>query len=660
MICKTCGNEIPDNQPIPKECPVCKQPLEVENSDSTTETPAETNEQTDSETPSEESSEDKKTQNKTTPPPPPADSKEEKPDGESPKSGNNIIWAVLAVVVVLVIVILVLMMGKNGNAQGITAQLHANPTSAQFVTRNSVNYVVGNQSIKMYSNDALDLSSHNAIEQMLASSTPYIGGQNMVQFEDGNIAFISSSLTSVDPMTNQPTMTGNLYLQKAGASEPVELDKEVQVIYASNGNSMFYQKATDGKVVQYQYDNKTGTTTPVDEITGLENSIISDVSDDGTVFAVIQLSENGTVNQSGYLADGTPHLFEDKTVTYLSKDGKTVYAAMQNQYRMVDLFYVKDMATGELEQIGTNITEMLPYADDGSIAFVGDCDPTAGKSNPIGNIYIFDAATRQKTQLAENATAIMESFPRQMGWMNENGKELQTTENAASVYLDTLNQLYKGQVHYINANGDLAVNSPDTDELVIGQSMYDSEAYSYSSDVSFTTATKDYLFWLKGDVMYRYKLGSMEEPKSIQLDESINDKLANNQATQVGYIITGAGDILEESGDAIILKKFDSNETVTVLENVGTVAIVGIDNDGKTIYFISQDNSLYSKSIESRSNPKRLASNVYTAVITTEGLYYLQNYDDTKGGTLYHLPYDGNAVTIAADVLALNAQPIID
>ena len=49
-----------------------------------------------------------------------------------------------------------------------------------------------------------------------------------------------------------------------------------------------------------------------------------------------------------------------------------------------------------------------------------------------------------------------------------------------------------------------------------------------------------------------------------------------------------------------------------------------MDNDGENIYFISEDNSLYAKSLTSRSNPKRIASDVTQAVATSHGLYFLQ------------------------------------
>ena len=64
------------------------------------------------------------------------------------------------------------------------------------------------------------------------------------------------------------------------------------------------------------------------------------------------------------------------------------------------------------------------------------------------------------------------------------------------------------------------------------------------------------------------------------------------------------------------------------MDNVGSITLVGMDNDGETVYFISEDNSLYAKSTENRSNPKRIASKVTRAVVTCDGLYYLQESEN--------------------------------
>ena len=85
---------------------------------------------------------------------------------------------------------------------------------------------------------------------------------------------------------------------------------------------------------------------------------------------------------------------------------------------------------------------------------------------------------------------------------------------------------------------------------------------------------------------------------------------------------------MEESDSRLVLKNFEDDSTFIILDNVGTITLVGMDNDGENVYFISEDNSLYSKAVESRSNPKRIASKVTAAVSTSDGLYFLQESEN--------------------------------
>ena len=98
--------------------------------------------------------------------------------------------------------------------------------------------------------------------------------------------------------------------------------------------------------------------------------------------------------------------------------------------------------------------------------------------------------------------------------------------------------------------------------------------------------------------MYRYQLGSMQQPQVVTLDSSLAEQ--STTAMQVGYLITGSGNVLEESDSRLVLKNFEDDSTFIILDNVGTITLVGMDNDGENVYFISEDNSLYSKVVESR------------------------------------------------------------
>lgn len=73
------------------------------------------------------------------------------------------------------------------------------------------------------------------------------------------------------------------------------------------------------------------------------------------------------------------------------------------------------------------------------------------------------------------------------------------------------------------------------------------------------------LTWSRGADLYRYNLGSMEEPQMIPLNESVEEK-AQEVTAQVGYITIGSGDILEETNQTLVLKKFSDESSVTVLE----------------------------------------------------------------------------------------------
>ena len=88
--------------------------------------------------------------------------------------------------------------------------------------------------------------------------------------------------------------------------------------------------------------------------------------------------------------------------------------------------------------------------------------------------------------------------------------------------------------------------------------------------------------------------------------------------------------VMEESDSRLVLKNFEDDSTFVILDNVGTITLVGMDNDGENVYFISEDNSLYSKAVESRSNPKRIASKVTAAVSTSDGLYFLQESENQQ------------------------------
>ena len=331
----------------------------------------------------------------------------------------------------------------------------------------------------------------------------------------------------------------------------------------------------------------------------------------------------------GFLYKWLLHLLDSEYTVYnISSKTKDVFAIkMDGEDGLVELYRVSNLETGELEKLGGKISEAMLYGD-GSVSFVGDCDLASNKYNPIGSLYLYDPATGAVEKMADNVAAVLESTVRSSGWLNENAKELATGEMMGSS--EEEDTLYAGQLHYIDGQGNLCVVAKGSATVgdsglqgfTIFENFYSVNGYAINYDIDFASATDKALYWSLGDQLYRYQLGSMQSPQVLPLDESLEDKAGND--AQVGYFVTGSGDVVEETEQKLVLKNFDDESSITILENVGQLNLIGMDNDGENIYFISEDNSLYAKSLTSRSNPKRIASDVTQAVATSHGLYFLQ------------------------------------
>lgn len=143
------------------------------------------------------------------------------------------------------------------------------------------------------------------------------------------------------------------------------------------------------------------------------------------------------------------------------------------------------------------------------------------------------------------------------------------------------------------AKGSATVGDSGLQGFTIFENFYSVNGYAINYDIDFASATDKALYWSLGDQLYRYQLGSMQSPQVLPLDESLEDKAGND--AQVGYFVTGSGDVVEETEQKLVLKNFDDESSITILENVGQLNLIGMDNDGENIYFISEDNSLYGK-----------------------------------------------------------------
>lgn len=546
--------------------------------------------------------------------------KPDKPETAAPHKRSSLPLIVGAVVIILALAaVLWAVLGTGG--QQVTAEQHNNPTVLTAFSDDAIRFAIGDELVAMYTNDAKDETERQYIANGLSISTPYIGSRNYVELANGEVVYLPMSFeTSAE-------MVGKLYVRTADGEEKV-LDENASVIYAYSDSAVYYNKLEDDKLVQTRYMD--GELTPVSEIAGQDNIVVTKASSDNSLLQVIQLDDDQNTVAGGYIYNGTLHLLDTQYNVYNISDQDVFVVSSEEETGLVTLYRVSDLETGELEQLGSAVSEALLYSD-GSMAFIADADLQANEYNPVGSLYRYDPATKTAEKWADNAVAILETTSQSDGW-NENVRQLATSEMQSTN--EERQTLYPGQLHYIDAQGSLRAVSPDT--ATVGQSglegftiyekFYSVNGYEIDYDIDFTAANNTYIYWGVEDQMYRYQLGSMQQPQVVTLDSSLAEQ--STTAMQVGYLITGSGNVLEESDSRLVLKNFEDDSTFVILDNVGTITLVGMDNDGENVYFISEDNSLYSKAVESRSNPKRIASKVTAAVSTSDGLYFLQESEN--------------------------------
>lgn len=595
MKCVHCGGEFTADQLQENQgaCPHCGQPQKMEAEPQPEETKEPTND---------------------------PQEKPDKPETAAPRKRSSLPLIVGAVVIILALAaVLWAVLGTGG--QQVTAEQHNNPTVLTAFSDDAIRFAIGDELVAMYTNDAEDETERQYIANGLSISTPYIGSRNYVELANGEVVYLPMSFeTSAE-------MVGKLYVRTADGEEKV-LDENASVIYAYSDNAVYYNKLEDDKLVQTRYMD--GELTPVSEIAGQDNIVVTKASSDNSLLQVIQLDDDQNTVAGGYIYNGTLHLLDTQYNVYNISDQDVFVVSSEEETGLVTLYRVSDLETGELEQLGSAVSEALLYSD-GSMAFIADADLQANEYNPVGSLYRYDPATKTAEKWADNAVAILETTSQSDGW-NENVRQLATSEMQSTN--EERQTLYPGQLHYIDAQGSLRVVSPDT--ATVGQSglegftiyekFYSVNGYEIDYDIDFTAANNTYIYWGVEDQMYRYQLGSMQQPQVVTLDSSLAEQ--STTAMQVGYLITGSGNVLEESDSRLVLKNFEDDSTFIILDNVGTITLVGMDNDGENVYFISEDNSLYSKAVESRSNPKRIASKVTAAVSTSDGLYFLQESEN--------------------------------
>ena len=505
--------------------------------------------------------------------------KPDKPETAAPRKRSSLPLIVGAVVIILALAaVLWAVLGTGG--QQVTAEQHNNPTVLTAFSDDAIRFAIGDELVAMYTNDAEDETERQYIANGLSISTPYIGSRNYVELANGEVVYLPMSFeTSAE-------MVGKLYVRTADGEEKV-LDENASVIYAYSDNAVYYNKLEDDKLVQTRYMD--GELTPVSEIAGQDNIVVTKASSDNSLLQVIQLDDDQNTVAGGYIYNGTLHLLDTQYNVYNISDQDVFVVSSEEETGLVTLYRVSDLETGELEQLGSAVSEALLYSD-GSMAFIADADLQANEYNPVGSLYRYDPATKTAEKWADNAVAILETTSQSDGW-NENVRQLATSEMQSTN--EERQTLYPGQLHYIDAQGSLRAVSPDT--ATVGQSglegfaiyekFYSVNGYEIDYDIDFTAANNTYIYWGVEDQMYRYQLGSMQQPQVVTLDSSLAEQ--STTAMQVGYLITGSGNVLEESDSRLVLKNFEDDSSFIILDNVGTITLVGMDNDGENVYFIS-------------------------------------------------------------------------
>lgn len=616
MKCSLCGKEISaaELEESKGVCPSCGQPVQ----------PSEADAQTSVE-PSSEASEP--TDKTVSSPEKPKAPKSSAAADKSKKSRKWLPWTIAAVVVVIAAAAYA--MTQFGQTSKVSAEDHFNPTSISYASDDSVGIVRNGEALDLYINAAQGEENRATVSQMISASASYFGYQNYCELENGDLVYVPLDVTSVQDTE------GKLCLKTASGEEKV-LDENASLIYCHGDNSVYYNKMVDDKLVQTRY--KDGELTPVSEIVGEENIVVVKASSDDSLLQVLQLDDDMNTVAGGYFYNGTLHLLDSSYSIFNISDQDVFVMDADADTHLVNFYRVSDLDTAELTPLASKITEAVLY-DDGTMAILADCDLEANATNPIGSAYLYDPQTNSVEKVADNVVSLIDSSLRSSGWMNENGRDMTSSEMSSNFEHDQ--PLYAGQLHYIDGQGNLCVSSAEAATIgdsgmqgaVICENFYDVNNYSFNSDITFATATNNYLYWSRGTELYRYTLGSMEEPETISLNESVEDK-ASDESSQVGYITAGSGDIVEETQQTLVLKQFENEDNITVLENVGDLTLAGINNDGNLIYFISEDGSLYSKSLENRSNPKLISSDVVDAQATSDGLYYLVKVEVTPEPTI--------------------------
>ncbi len=507
------------------------------------------------------------------------------------------------------------------------------------------------QELTIYRNAAKNLSSYSSFQQMMASTSAYLGKENFARLGE-EVLYLETAFRSYDSMTQALDADYLLYSMKD--SKKVLVDEGISGINCVSGKAVYYLKY-DESGLPHQYRYSEGSVTSVQDMIEGDLAIITHASDDESIlgFASAVIDESGNMQmKNGYIANGSTNFFDNPNdeVYFLSEDGQHMYVieVEGSSGRAVAVKYVRDLNSGEQVLVAESMSECSFYGDSGSLTGIVTKSLSEGVMNPVGQLIYFDAATQTTLTISEDAVALVESVEKSYPWLNESSNELLVTEQSGITAIPE--ELLKGSFHYINEAGSLCAADTNGTVLELYPDFYDPENYVYNSDLTFLSEKDDYLYWSEGDTIYRYKAGSLAAPETVTLDSTVDEKIQTG--VEIGYLLVKDGAVLEQSGNTLNLKPFGGPSS-TVYDSPTDIMVVGLSEDSNKIYFISEG-KLYEKLIDLADAPVVVAENVYKAITVDNGLYLLCDYGE-QGGTLKYHSFDGKELTTIRDgVLTLS------
>lgn len=583
---------------------------------------------------------------------------------KAPQKSHKTTWLIAALLICGAIAAGAFFLQKEKSPQQNAGSSDSSQTVASYTTNRTIHTMLPHSDIALplFYNAAYSINDYSAIAPMIKSDSIYVGTDNYAKI-DGETLYVHTQIDGIDPMSQYPNSMNTLYSLKNGAKEPAVIDTDVQAIQCSSNHEVYYSKYEDDKIVQYRYSN--GAKVPVTDFIETDMALVTDCSEDGLVFGFLGLvkgeadpsklmMENGNdfVPKNGYSVNGTVHFYEKPTSNThgISNDGKKIYVTdVPQNSRTAHLMVVSDVNTGELKSIAQEVSEAILYSDSGSALCVGNVTLSENVMNPVGDLIYYNGADDTIHTIASDATCFIESVPKEYAWFNENSNEMIATELTKMISIPKA--VKEGEFHYINKDGSLCAVDTEGNVFVIQEGFYEPELYSYKEGLMYPTQKGDSFYWAKDDKVYRYVIGSRVQTQSISLDAPINEKI--DQISQMGYLLDGTGAVLEQTENTLNRKGFDGSSSC-IYDSPNPITVVGLNPAGDKVYFISSDNSLYEKQIQSNSNPKKLSDNVQKAVSVSDGLYVLSNYGQS-GGTLSFIAHGQTTPkTIAENVITLS------